>query len=493
MSVDLSGSPTLARTQRALSVQTRAQAHRVWAWSAAILAAVIFAVDTFTPLDTAVAVFYVIVIHLAAGASRRSVLVKTALGCAILTVLSYVIVHGDHEPGAPLIRCIVSLSAIGITSALALRNHAVEATMRAQATLLELTHDAIFVRDMNDTITYWNRGAEALYGWPREEAVGRRAAALLQTSFPMSQEDIPAALLREGAWEGELIHTAMNGVRVVVASRWALQRDKQGKPIGVLENNTDVTAANAAREDLHQAQSALAHAGRVATLGELSASIAHEVNQPLAAIITNGEAALRWMARAEPDLDEARDALKRVIQDGERASEVIRRIRALTRKNEQNTARLDLNALAEETLALVEREIAGRGVALSLDLARDLPAVQADRIQLQQVLINLLLNALQAMDAVAPEARRLQLRAFTDAGGNAVLEVEDSGPGFDPETAGKLFSAFFTTKPSGMGMGLSICRSIVEAGGGRIWATRNDGAGATFHVQLPAQGETSSR
>jgi two-component system, LuxR family, sensor kinase FixL len=281
----------------------------------------------------------------------------------------------------------------------------------------------------------------------------------------------------------------------VAASRWALQRDKEGKPLGVLENNTDVTAATAARAELHQAQSALAHAGRVATLGELSASIAHEVNQPLAAIITNGEAALRWMARAEPDLGEARDALKRVIQDGERASEVIRRIRALTRKAEQNSSLLDLNAVIDESVALVEREIAGHGVILSLDLDRDLPPVLADRIQLQQVLINLLLNALQAMDAVAPETRRLALRSFADAGGNPCLAVVDSGPGFDPETAGKLFSAFFTTKASGMGMGLSICRSIVEACGGRIWATRNDGAGATFHVLLPGQaseGESQS-
>jgi PAS domain S-box-containing protein len=492
MSADLSGSRVLARTPRAQPHRT--PAHHAWAWSAALLAVAIFAVDTFTPLDTAVAVFYVIVIHLAAGASRRKVLVKTALGCAILTVLSYIIVHGDAEPGPALIRCVVSLSAIGITSALALRNHAVEATLREQADLLELTHDAIFVRDMDDSITYWNRGAEVLYGWPREEAVGRRATDLLQTRFPAVQEEIRAELLREGAWEGELIHTAMNGLRVVAMSRWALQRDKEGKPIGILENNTDVTAATEAREELHQAQSALAHAARVATLGELSASIAHEVNQPLAAIITNGEAALRWMARAEPDLGEAQDALRRVIQDGARASEVIRRIRALTRKNEQKRAPLDLNIVIEESLALVAREIAGRGVALSLDLAADLPLVQADRVQLQQVLINLLLNAVQAMDAVPGEERRLRLRSFADDTNGAGLAIEDSGPGFDAETASKLFSAFFTTKTSGMGMGLSICRSIVEATGGRIWATRNAGPGATFHVTLPTEdpeGETA--
>jgi two-component system sensor kinase FixL len=440
MAADLSESRVLPKTQHAQS--HAAHAPRVWAWSAAMLASAIFAVDTFTPLDTAIAVFYVIVIHIAAGASRRQYLVKTALGCAILTVLSYVVVHGDTEPGAPLIRCIVSLSAIGITSALALRNHTVESTLREQANLLELTHDAIFVRDGNDTITYWNRAAEQLYGWPRQEAIGRHADELLQTRFPAPRDEIRAELLKQGAWEGELIHTARSGARVVAASRWALQRDKEGKPLGVLENNTDITAATAAQEELHQAQSALAHAARVATLGELSASIAHEVNQPLAAIIT--------------------------------------------RKNEQKRTLLNLNAVIEESLALVQREIAGRHIVLALDLAADLPAVEADRIQMQQVLINLLLNAVQAMDAVAPETRRLTIRSSLDEHGQAGLALEDSGPGFDPDTAAKLFSAFFTTKSSGMGMGLSICRSIVEAAGGRIWASRNAGPGATFHVTLPS-------
>jgi two-component system sensor kinase FixL len=489
MTADLSGSRVLPGTPHAQP--HHAPSSRIWAWSAAALALAIFSVDTFTPLNTAVAVFYVIVIHIAAGASRRQYLVKTALGCAILTLLSYIIVHGDAEPGPPLIRLIVSLSAIGITSALALRNYAVEATLREQANLLELTHDAIFVRDGNDTITYWNRAAEQLYGWPRAEAIGRRADELLQTQFPAPRDEIRAELLQQGAWEGELIHTARSGARVVAMSRWALQRDKNGQPLGVLENNTDITAATEAREELHQAQSALAHAARVATLGELSASIAHEVNQPLAAIITNGEAALRWMARREPDLGEAQDALKRVIQDGVRASEVIRRIRALSRKTEQNRALLDLNAVIEESLALVQREIAGHQAVLKLELAAGLPAVEADRIQLQQVLINLLLNAVQAMDAVAPETRSLTVRTFADANGPqgswmACLAIEDSGPGFDADGAAKLFSAFYTTKPSGMGMGLSICRSIVEAAGGRIWATRNAGSGATFHVTLPS-------
>jgi C4-dicarboxylate-specific signal transduction histidine kinase len=293
--------------------------------------------------------------------------------------------------------------------------------------------------------------------------------------------------LRQGSWEGELVHVANGGARVVTASRWALQRDKTGRPRAVLDTNTDITAANAAQEALHRAQSQLAHAGRVATLGELSASIAHEVNQPLAAIVTNGEAALRWLARAEPDLGEAQDALKRVIKDGERASDVIRRIRSMTRKSEQQAALLDLNGLIEESLALLQREIAGHRIALELDLAPPLPRVEADRIQLQQVLINLLLNAVQAMEAVAPEQRRLRIRTLVDQAGDARVEIEDSGGGFDAETESNLFAAFFTTKPSGMGMGLSICRSILEMSGGRIWAARNQGAGATFSISLPAK------
>ena len=462
--------------------------HHAWAWSAALLALVIFAVDTFSPLQTAVAVFYVIVVHLAAGASRREYLVITTIVCIALTIASYGIVHGTAEPGAPLIRCIVSLSAIGITSALALRNHAVEAMLREKANLLELTHDAIFVRDMNDTITYWNRGAEQLYGWLRSEAVGRHAGQLLQTQFPAPPEVVRKEVLQEGRWEGELVHLAKDGSRIVTASRWSLQRDKDGRPVSVLDTNTDMTERARVQEALHQAQSALAHAARVATLGELSASIAHEVNQPLAAIVTNGEAAVRWLGRKEPDLQEAQDALKRVINDGRRASEVIRRIRSLSRKSEQRKAPLNLNAVIEESLALLQREITGRGILLELDLAERVGPVEADRIQMQQVLVNLVLNAVQAMDSTRRGQRHLTIRSFADENGNTCVQVQDSGVGFDDEAGKNLFNAFFTTRESGMGMGLSICRSILEAHGGRIWATRNDGPGATFHISVPSLG-----
>jgi two-component system sensor kinase FixL len=465
-----------------------ASIQQAWVWSAAILAIIIFAIDTFTPLETAVAVFYVIVIHLAASASRREYLVATTVGCVALTVGSYAVVHGLVEPGAPMIRMIVSLSAIGITSTLALRNHAGEAKLREQANLLELTHDAILVRDMNDTIAYWNRGAEELYGWSRDEAIGRRAAELLRTRFPAPPDAIGAALLKQARWEGELVHTAKDGRQIVAASRWSLQRDKDGRPLAVLETNTDITQRTQVEADLQRTQSALTHAARVATLGELSASIAHEVNQPLAAIVTNGEAAVRWLSRDPPDLGEARDALGRTIQDSRRASEVIRRIRSLSKKSDHKRAMIDLNDVLAESLALLQREIGAHGVAVQLHLAERLDAIVADRIQLQQVVMNLLMNAMQAMDGVASAQRRLVVRSFMDEERAIRAEVEDSGVGFDDEAAKHLFNAFFTTKDTGMGIGLSICRSIVEAHGGRIWASRNAGPGATFHLSLPSGG-----
>src|SRR5262245_29748238 len=245
MSSDRSGSRALAGVPSVLP-------QRAWAWSAALLAIAIFAVDTFRPLQTAVAVFDVIVIHLTASASRREYLVITTIACIVLTIGSYVIVHGGSEPGAPLIRCIVSLSAIGITSTLALRNHAGELKLREQANLLELTHDAIFVRDMNGVITYWNRGTEELYGWARDEAVGHRSDRLLNTQFPAAPATIRMTLLKEGRWEGELVHAAKDGRRVVTASRWSLQRNKNGQPCAVLDTNTDITARTQAEADLHK-------------------------------------------------------------------------------------------------------------------------------------------------------------------------------------------------------------------------------------------------
>jgi two-component system, LuxR family, sensor kinase FixL len=364
-----------------------------------------------------------------------------------------------------------------------------EESLRAQANLLNLTHDTVMVREMNGVITYWNRGAETMYGWTKEEALGKVSHLLLQTVFPQSLEHVLAELVRSGRWEGELIHTGRDGKRIVVVSRWALERDEQGRPVAALELNSDITARKRAEEALHQAQAELAHLTRVMTVGELAASIAHEVNQPLTAVITNGNAGLRWLARDPPNLEEAQEAMRRMIRDGSRASEVIARIRTLIRRAEPQKARLALNDVIEEVIALADSEVRRSRVLLKTDLAADLPPVLADRIQLQQVLLNLMLNGMEAMRAVTDRARELIVRSQSDETDTLRVAVQDCGAGIDPQDMDRIFTAFFTTKPEGLGMGLAISRSIIEAHGGRMWATPNVGPGVTVQFTLPTSEE----
>jgi PAS domain S-box-containing protein len=248
----------------------------------------------------------------------------------------------------------------------------------------------------------------------------------------------------------------------------------------------DVTEARQQQEALADAQAQLAHANRVATLGALAASIAHEVNQPLAAIVANGDANLRWLGRPVPDLVAVRDGLERMIADAERASGVVNRVRALARNKQSERHPVDVNAVISDVVKLVGREIASHQVALRLELAANLPAVLGDRVELQQLIINLVINGIQAMAAVADRPHRLAIRSRRDDGGDVQVTVEDSGHGIDPANANRLFDAFYSTKAGGMGLGLSICRSIVEAHGGRISACNCAAGGAIFSFTLPA-------
>jgi C4-dicarboxylate-specific signal transduction histidine kinase len=240
---------------------------------------------------------------------------------------------------------------------------------------------------------------------------------------------------------------------------------------------------------LHATEVALAHAARVATLGEMSASIAHEVNQPLAAIVTNGAAGLRWLDRQQPDLGEVRSAIERMIRDAKRASEVVQRLRALARKAPAERRPIDLNEVVADSIAFLQREIQTRRIVLKSDLQASLAPVVADRIELQQVVINLMVNGMQAMERVSERPRLLVVRTSNE-GGQAVLSVQDAGIGLDSASLTRLFNPFFTTRPAGLGLGLSICRSIVESHGGRIWASTNEGPGATFQVALPLSTES---
>jgi PAS domain S-box-containing protein len=461
---------------------------------AAVVAAAIFLVDTATTLDVAVAVLYVAVVLLAMDFAGRIGILFVAAGCGALTVVSFIIVHaGDPVSGAAL-RCVISLTAIAVTGVLAARHLGTVEAVREQASLLDLTHDTIFVRNGEDVITYWNRAATELYGWQPEQAVGRKAAELLQTAFPAPVDAIMAELSRTGRWEGELVHTTRDGGRVTVASRWATRRGARGHDQGrasvVLETNNDITRWRVAEDGLHRARSELAHVGRIATMGELTASIAHEVNQPLAAVVTNGEACLRWLARAVPNIEQARASVEHMIRNGQRASDVVRRLRALSRKDDPAYAPLAVADVVNDVALLIGRELQANRVQLTIEASPDMPMVQGDRVQLQQVVMNLLMNGIQAMAGATDRQHRLSVRMVRENDGVALV-VCDRGPGIAPENLERLFDAFFTTRKDGMGMGLSISRSIVEAHGGRIWATnREEGggqeAGACFHVFLPS-------
>jgi PAS domain S-box-containing protein len=645
----------------------------------------------------------------------------------------------------------------------------VEETLRQRADLLDLTHDTVFVRDLNNVITYWNRGAAELYGWTRDEAIGKRSHELMQTEFPIPLEEIDEALLRTDRWEGELIHAKRDGTKVVVASRWSLQRDEQGTPVAILETNnditerkraeeglreseeqwravfennptmyfmvaaggtvlsvnpfgadklgytvdelvgrpvlnvfyeadreavqnnvavclehlnrsmswearkickdgqmlwvretaramllknrpivlvacediterkrveqelsesekryryifdaagvsiweqdfsrvkaaidelkatgvtdvrkyvathrdfvrqliplvrvvdindvtvtlfnanskdellgsldriflpeteevfageliaiaegrtsfeaetslqtlngkrltvlfaitfpaqpasldsvlvtiTDITERKHAEEELQKTQAELAHIARVTTMGELTSSIAHEVNQPLAAIVTSGNACLRWLSNDPPNVEEARQTVMRIVNDGHRASEVVGRIRAFFKKTTPQRVRVNINQLIEDVIAMVPSELRRNRVQVRTELADNLPGVAGDQIQLQQVLLNLVINAIEAMSSVNGP-RELIIRSRPYESGSVLVSVQDSGVGFNEQSAAQLFDAFFTTKPQGLGMGLSISRTAIEAYGGRLWATSNDGGGATFQFTLPA-------
>jgi len=274
----------------------------------------------------------------------------------------------------------------------------------------------------------------------------------------------------------------------------------------------DITARKQAEEAASKAQTELAHVARVTTLGEMTASIAHEINQPLAAVVTNANAGLRWLAGDSPNLAETREAIRRIVRDGNRAGEIIGRIRALAKKAPSKKDWLDLNETIDEVIAMARSEVQRNRVLLQTKLANDLPLIFGDKIQLQQVILNLLMNAIEAMSAVGEDPRELWVSSekVTEIQGDSKEEryadralaasewthvliiVRDSGPGLDPQRLNRLFDAFYTTKPQGLGMGLTISHSIIEAHGGRLWAKANAPRGALFQFTLPIGDETMS-
>ncbi len=609
--------------------------------AASLITLAVFALDLWSPLQGAVAVLYVVVILLVAQISPHRTVLLAGVACAVLALFAFLIDHMGNLLDSATVRFGVSLVAISAATLLSMRDRSARTTLAEQARLLELSHDTVIICDRNDNIIYWNDGAQALYGWARDEAIGQSCNRLLQSNFLM--QDVGAALEQAGQWSGELTRTRRDGTQIVLASRWLLRRDPEGNAIGVIESSADVTEhkrveaerqrseeryktifngaafamweadwtelhahvcrtlpaganwadwlgnhpeilrdalarvyvrdvntaalslfdapsremllgnstlarvptgseaefakvlaslmggadlpeyevrylalsgrsidvllrvrqlpdaepwsrvlvmaldmteRNEARAKLEQTSAELAHAARISTLGQLATSIAHEVNQPLSAIITYGKSAKRWLSRQEPDIVEAINCLDEIVSNSSRAADVIAGVRTLAKRGPIETVQLDLAELVDESLALIEREARQHHIAVRVTNREGPVSVMGDRVQIQQVLVNLAINAIHAMRGIDGRRHELRVDFTADTDGMVRVSVRDTGSGIPGDPA-RIFEPFFTTKREGMGMGLSICRTIIEAQAGRIHAVNNAGDGATISFTLP--------
>lgn len=457
-----------------------------------IVACGIVIINSETHTDWAPTILYITLLLMAANLFSINLVISVALMCIMLLTAIYAYNGGYErwESTTSFFRCLTALSAITF---LALRSKYASDTLRHNeayligAQRLSQTGSVTFSGDSEEMS--WSDELARIFEYPLGEEP--TASMIVERTHPddryLAHEVFAKAARHDPLIEvkhrllmpdGRIKHIHM------IASPQAAHKGR----VEYLGAVMDITASKQAEEALFRAQMQLAHVTRVTSLGELAASIAHEVNQPLTAITSSGEACRRWIDRPVPDLDEARLSLDRIISSSCRASEVISRVRALSRKTDPLRQTESLDDIVSETLSLVQHELGHHQISPKIELNVGRATISADRIQLQQVIINLIINACHAMDGINARDRVLHVRTrVTD--NEAVLEVTDHGSGIKPEVLPSLFTAFFTTKASGLGMGLSICRSIIDYHGGRIWVTSAVGEGTTFCFALPVMAQ----
>jgi PAS domain S-box-containing protein len=351
--------------------------------------------------------------------------------------------------------------------------------------ILETALDAVIVMKPDGVVADWNDRAVGVFGWSREEAVGQIMADLI---IPERYREAHRNGLRRylESGKGEVV-----GRRIELSG---LRKNGEEFPlelsIAPIQDRENILFVGFVRDitELHMlrlARAELAGVTRRMAMGEMAASIAHEIKQPLTAIVANGNAGLRWLSNATPDIERARSVLKRIVNDTHHASEVIDSIRSMFKNENQAKTPQDLNKVIREALALVRVEVENQRVSICTELSAELPQVPANQVQLRQVIVNLIMNAIDAMSTVKDRARVLRIKTEVHKLNGVLTTVEDSGTGIDPENLDRIFDTFFTTKSHGMGMGLSICRSIIEAHGGRMWVSSGASCGAVFNIQLP--------
>ncbi|RKP48200.1 sensor histidine kinase [Trinickia fusca] len=393
----------------------------------------------------------------------------------------------------------LSTALLGRTAEIRDRQHAEEAARASEHflnSIIENIPDMIFVKDAA-TLRFvrFNKAGEQLLGYRREELIGKSVYEL----FPAQEADFFALKDRDVLQSRQMVNIpeepvlTRHGPRLVHTMKIPIV-DVRGEPQFLLGISRDITEHKRAEAELRESerryrevQMALAHANRVMTMGQLTASISHEIKQPIAASATNAQAGLLWLHAKPPNLEEVRQAFDRINKDMRRASEVMNRIHGLVKKAPPSMERLQINEAIGEVIALMRSELAKHGVFVRTQLAQDLPPVEGDRVALQQVMLNLIINAIEAMGTVDDRPREMTIRTGRHHSGGIVVSVCDSGPGVTVDDIECLFEPFYTSKTGGMGMGLSICRSIVEAHGGRLWASPNVPHGAEFQFTVPAQ------